>query len=75
MQRFHFFGTLAFPYKNEKLLKLACMECRTESAETVAMFFRLWNKALMMAGGKTTPYFFNQKNIMVDSAGSKLPRH
>ena len=53
-----------------KLLKLACMECRTESSKTVGMFFRIWNKALMVASGKSTPYIFNPRNIMVDSAGS-----
>ena len=53
-----------------KLLKLACMECRTESSKTVGMFFRIWNKALMVASGKSTPNMFNPRNIMVDSAGS-----
>ena len=53
-----------------KLLKLACMECRTESSQTIGMFFKIWNKALMVASKKTTPYFFNPRHIMVDSAGS-----
>ena len=53
-----------------KLLKLACMECRTESTQTIAMFFKIWNKALMVSSGRTTPYKFNPRHIMVDSAGS-----
>lgn len=53
-----------------KLLKLACMECRTESSQTIGMFFKIWNKALAVASGRSTPYFFNPKHIMVDSAGS-----
>ena len=53
-----------------KLLKLACMECRSESTETIALFFKLWNEALMAAGDKNTTYRFNPKNIMVDSAGA-----
>ena len=53
-----------------KLLKLACMKCRTESSKTVGMFFRISNKALMIASGKSTPYMFNPRNIMVGSAGN-----
>ena len=53
-----------------RLLKLACMEVRSESSEHIALFFKLWNEVLRMAGKKTSSYFFNPKNIMVDSAGS-----
>ena len=44
-----------------KLLKLACMECRTESSKTVGMFFRIWNKALMVASGKVPPICSTQE--------------
>ena len=46
------------------------MEVRSESSEHIALFFKLWNEVLIMAGKKTSSYFFNPKNIMVDSAGS-----
>ena len=53
-----------------RLLKLACMEVRSEGSEQIALFFKLWNEVLRMAGKKTSTYLFNPRNIMVDSAGS-----
>ena len=52
-----------------RLLKLAYMEVRSEGSEQIALFFKLWNEVLRMAGKKTSTYFFNPRNIMVDSAG------
>ena len=53
-----------------RLLKLACMEVRVESIQTVAMFWRLWNRALKKAGNRSDTYVFNPRKIMVDSAGA-----
>ena len=46
------------------------MEVRSEGSEQIALFFKLWNEVLRMAGKKTSTYLFNPRNIMVDSAGS-----
>ena len=53
-----------------RLLKLACMEVRSEGSEQIGLFFKLWNEVLRMAGKKTSTYLFNPRKIMVDSAGS-----
>ena len=37
-----------------RLLKLACMEVRSESSEHIGLFFKLWNEVLRMAGNKTS---------------------
>ena len=53
-----------------RLLKLACMEVKSESTECIAMFFKLWNECLRLAGMKNSTYMFNPRKIMVDSAGA-----
>ena len=53
-----------------RLIKLASMEVRSESAENIATFFKLWNRVLIVVGDKEDTYFFNPRKIMVDNSGA-----
>ena len=54
------------------LLRLACMEVKSESTENIRLFFDLLNEMLQIVGKKDKNYKFNPKHIMCDEAGGNI---
>lgn len=50
------------------MVKIATMECESESKENIQIFWRLLNEALQELSG-TRDYRFNPAGIMVDEGG------
>ena len=55
-----------------RVLRLACMEVRSEATEDIAIFFKLLNEMLQIVGKKDKDYKFNPQYILCDEAGGNI---
>ena len=54
------------------VLRLACMEVRSEATEDIAIFFKLLNEMLQILGKKDKDYKFNPQYILCVEAGGNI---
>ena len=54
------------------VLRLACIEVRSEATEDIAIFFKLLNEMLQIVGKKDKDYKFNPQYILCDEAGGNI---
>ena len=56
----------------KKIIRLASMECRSESTSTIEIFWTLFNRMLREVGNKPQSYLWNPKFILNDEAGANF---